>query len=190
MTDWAAKVLEGVPTTSIRRPGSDEDSITVIALADALAAIARMGAGDGLVERLLARKGRYGAFKLTVEDGVNVLRHEPVPDPLCQEAAAHIAALTAQVAELNRRAAVTRDARYNQGYADCLNSGGVADARAEALKEAAAVADAFADQSIVDAAIWRREGMPKTAVISEEHAKAARLVAAAILALINKENKP
>ncbi|CAB4157940.1 Restriction alleviation protein, Lar [uncultured Caudovirales phage] len=55
-----------------------------------------------------------------------------------------------------------------------------ADARAEALKEAAAMADAFADQSIVDAALWRKEGMPKTAVISEEHAKAARLVAAAI----------
>ena len=33
--------------------------------------------------------------------------------------------------------AVTRDARYNQGYADCLNSGGVA----EALREAADMID-------------------------------------------------
>jgi len=81
MSDWAAKVLEGVPTTSIRRPGSDEDSITVIALADALAAIERMGAGDDMVERLL-------------ENDREIFL------PLLGEAAAHIAALTAQNREL------------------------------------------------------------------------------------------
>ena len=48
MTDaWAAKVLEGVPRI---HPWHNEDAY--IKEADALAAIARMGAGDGLVERI------------------------------------------------------------------------------------------------------------------------------------------
>lgn len=104
MTDWAAKVLEGVPRAECweldpdaMRPSNDGDWVR---WTDALAAIARMGAGDGLAERLLARKGRGGGFKHDVEDGVNVLTHEPAPDPLCQEAAAHIAALTAQNREM------------------------------------------------------------------------------------------
>jgi len=46
MTDWGAKVLEGVPRTN-----NWSDGEPYIKEADALAAIARMGAGDGLVER-------------------------------------------------------------------------------------------------------------------------------------------
>ena len=69
-------------------------------------------------------------------------------------------------------------------YAAMRKTEPATDARAEALKEAAAIADDFADKSIVDAAFWRKDGMPKTAVISEQHAKAARLVAVEIRALI------
>ena len=58
MTDWAAKVLEGVPRAECweldpdaMRPSNDGDWVR---WTDALAAIARMGAGDGLVGRLQA----------------------------------------------------------------------------------------------------------------------------------------
>jgi len=45
--------------------------------------------------------------------------------------------VVSQTAAIAALPAVTRDARYNQGYADCLNSGGVA----EALREAADMID-------------------------------------------------
>jgi len=51
---------------------------------------------EKLIARLEARK-RGGGFKHTVEDGVNVLTHQPAPDPLCQEAAAAIRELEARV---------------------------------------------------------------------------------------------
>ena len=76
MSDWAAKVLEGVPRL---HPWHNEDAY--IKEADALAAIARMGAGDDMVERLL-------------ENDREIFL------PLLGEAAAHIAALTAQNREM------------------------------------------------------------------------------------------
>lgn len=82
MTDWAAKVLEGVPRTN-----NWSDGEPYMKEADALAAIARMGAGDKLVERLLAsasgmrRHYKVGAVEL-------------IPVDTMEEAAAHIAALT------------------------------------------------------------------------------------------------
>lgn len=76
MSDWAAKVLEGVYVYRY-------DTGDLISKADALAAIARMGAGDDMVERLLAMDGDSMSIKTL------------------DEAAAHIAALRATVAEAN-----------------------------------------------------------------------------------------
>ena len=85
MTDtWAAKALEGLP----RFDFDTVDGLSVhlaggewVRFDDALAAIARMGAGDDMVERLL-------------ENDREIFL------PLLGEAAAHIAALTAQNREL------------------------------------------------------------------------------------------
>lgn len=85
-TAWAAKVLEGVPRL---HPWHNEDAY--IKEADALAAIARMGAGDSA--RLIADcelAAKVLADANTFETGQCTLR----------EAAAHIAALTAQNREM------------------------------------------------------------------------------------------
>ena len=81
MSDWAAKVLADVPqTTTHGYPGA------TIEYDDALAAIARMGAGDGLMERLLA----YSSMDDHLSHRLDTERR----------AAAHIAALTAKIEEL------------------------------------------------------------------------------------------
>lgn len=69
----------------------------------------------------------------------------------------------------------------------------IREAEARGMERAAGKADSFADTSLVDAAFWRKDGMPKTAVVSEEHAKAARLIATAIraaAAALRKDEEP
>ena len=83
MTDWAAKVLEGVDKyTDIHTT----DDLPVVFLDEAVAAIAKLAEGDGLVERLLA----YSSMD-------DHLSHRSDTE---RRAAAHIAALTAQNREL------------------------------------------------------------------------------------------
>lgn len=96
MTDtWAAKVLDGVPRHY------DANCDRVILEADALAAIARMGAGDSA--RLIADcelAAKTLADTNTFETGQGILR----------EAAARIAALTAQNQAWQRNSRETFDA--------------------------------------------------------------------------------
>ena len=108
---WAAKVLEGVPRL---HPWHNEDAY--IKEADALAAIVRMGAGDGLVERH-ADKERNVLLNTALSDLDKIINgHNPEVDTSINnlvwdrldklavaieaKAAAHIAALTAQNREL------------------------------------------------------------------------------------------
>lgn len=117
MTDtWDAKVLEGVPRL---HPWHNEDAY--IKEADALAAIARMGAGDGLAEQATAAlegvtEGEWGTHHH--DNYSEVAAYQPTFNSVCDvhmaadanfiaftrqwvpEAAAHIAALTAQVKAL------------------------------------------------------------------------------------------
>jgi hypothetical protein len=89
MTDWAAKVLEGVPTVCTY--DNHTPPRETIWRDDALAAIVRMGAGDGLVERL---QDAFNACRPM--NGSNELDNAAAA---ISDAIAHIAALTAQVAE-------------------------------------------------------------------------------------------
>lgn len=113
MTDWAAKVLEGVPqTTTHGYPGA------TIEYDAALAAIARMGAGDGLVERHADRE-RNLLLNTAMSDLDNIINyHNPEVDTSLNNlvwdrldklavsieamAAARLSALTAQNAEATR----------------------------------------------------------------------------------------
>ena len=106
MSDWAAKVLEGVPRYN---PGGCGNSVW-LHVDDAIAAIVRMGAGDDMVERLL-------------ENAREIFL------PLLGEAAAHIAALTAQVAEA--RAAHDAD---QKAYLAAWGRAEAAEAEAAALR--------------------------------------------------------
>ena len=115
MGDWAAKVLAGVPRyTFLSDYGHLEQFIEE---ADAIAAIARMGAGDGLAEQATAAlegvtEGEWGTHHH--DNYSEVAAYQPTFNSVCDvhmaadanfiaftrqwvpEAAAHIAALTAE----------------------------------------------------------------------------------------------
>lgn len=88
MTDWAAKVLEGVDRyTDIHTT----DDLPVVYLDEVIAAIARMGAGDGLVERAEAMVDRTECYQ--IEAGGQFFNVGEVMRDLL----AHIAALNAKM---------------------------------------------------------------------------------------------
>ena len=93
MTDtWAAKVLADVPRHSLDfcdRMEIDKDGVWMH-VDDAIAAIDKLGAGDGLVERLLSVSIDMGEIPSTTT----------LPSEVIREAAARIAALTAQNREM------------------------------------------------------------------------------------------
>lgn len=126
---WAAKVLADVPrfypqTTMV----AGEPSRPAIWEADALAAIARMGAGGGLVDRATAARDNL----MVLSDTKSWLATRAIDDLL-----ARIAALTAEVAEM--RAVRREDAlellaaheQAQEAYAAQL----AAEAEAAALRE-------------------------------------------------------
>lgn len=107
-TTWAAKVLDGVPRWSAFQTRDVADRATDLTdrkwlrYDDALAAIARMGTGDGLVERLQTSCNcNFPETTCGAEDQCR----------LSFEAADHITALTAQVAEAGKMLA-----EQNSGY--------------------------------------------------------------------------
>ena len=98
MTEWAEKVLEGVPTVCTY--DNHTPPRETIWRDDALAAIARMGAGDGLVERLL---------RVSIDMG-DIPSTTTLPSEVIREAAAHITALTEQNQTWQRNSRETFDA--------------------------------------------------------------------------------
>lgn len=120
MTEWAAKVLADCKRWALVRMSDpvffESDKGELVKYADALAAIeaegrrirdanAKLAEGDGLVERLLAERSVISTTRTfpSGDERDMVLVPQYGPNPLATEAAAHIAALTAE-----------RDSTYRQ----------------------------------------------------------------------------
>lgn len=117
MTDtWAAKVLEGVPRLALETTVSGEQVIVCndgpfIRYNLAISAIAKLSEGDGLVERLLAERSVISTTRTfpSGDERDMVLVPQYGPNLLATEAAAHIAALKAQVEEWQADSAAAWD---------------------------------------------------------------------------------